>query len=71
MTSILYFLLFIQVLKDTGVFEYTLSEVELWLEQLARLEPNQQETVIPFLERASLRFLHPCLKFQHFFHLSN
>ena len=43
-----------QVLKDTGVFEHTLHELELWLYQLARLEPDQQDTVIQFLERASL-----------------
>ncbi|XP_013868182.1 nucleolar pre-ribosomal-associated protein 1 [Austrofundulus limnaeus] len=49
--------LILKVLKDTGVFEYTLSEVELWLEQLARLEPNQQETVIPFLERILIKLV--------------
>lgn len=36
------------------MFEHTWTELELWLEQLARLEPNQQETVIQFLERVSL-----------------
>uniref|UniRef100_A0A3Q3F5A3 URB1 ribosome biogenesis homolog n=1 Tax=Kryptolebias marmoratus TaxID=37003 RepID=A0A3Q3F5A3_KRYMA len=45
------------VLKDTGVFEYTLPELELWLEQLARLEPNQQETVIQFLERVLVKLV--------------
>uniref|UniRef100_A0A3Q2ZY75 URB1 ribosome biogenesis homolog n=1 Tax=Kryptolebias marmoratus TaxID=37003 RepID=A0A3Q2ZY75_KRYMA len=54
---VLCFLLFIQVLKDTGVFEYTLPELELWLEQLARLEPNQQETVIQFLERVLVKLV--------------
>lgn len=38
------------------MFEHTWTELELWLEQLARLEPNQQETVIQFLERVSLPF---------------
>lgn len=28
-------------------------ELEIWLNQLARVEPNQQETVIQFLERVS------------------
>lgn len=49
----LYLLTRIQVLKDSGVFEYTWSELELWLDQLARVDPNQQETVIQFLERVS------------------
>ncbi len=53
MTAVLYFLPCIQVLKDSGVFEYTWTELELWLDQLARVEPNQQETVIQFLERVS------------------
>ncbi|XP_017271944.1 nucleolar pre-ribosomal-associated protein 1 [Kryptolebias marmoratus] len=49
--------LVLKVLKDTGVFEYTLPELELWLEQLARLEPNQQETVIQFLERVLVKLV--------------
>lgn len=49
----LYLLTRIQVLKDSGVFEYTWTELELWLDQLARVDPNQQETVIQFLERVS------------------
>ncbi|KAM6988691.1 nucleolar pre-ribosomal-associated protein 1 isoform 2-T2 [Tautogolabrus adspersus] len=44
-------MLVLKVLKDSGVFEYTYSELELWLDQLARVESNQQETVIQFLER--------------------
>lgn len=28
-------------------------ELEIWLNQLARVDPNQQETVIQFLERVS------------------
>lgn len=46
-----YFLPCIQVLKDSGVFEYNWTELELWLDQLARVEPDQQEIVIHFLER--------------------
>ncbi|XP_037534219.1 nucleolar pre-ribosomal-associated protein 1 [Nematolebias whitei] len=49
--------LVLKVLKDTGVFEYTLSEVELWLEQLARLEPTHQETVVQFLERVLIKLV--------------
>lgn len=48
------FFLKIQVLKDSGVFEYTWAELELWLDQLARVEPDQQETVIQFLEKVRL-----------------
>lgn len=42
-----------QVLKDSGVFEYTWAELELWLNQLARVEPSQQDAVIHFLERVN------------------
>ncbi|XP_029923746.1 nucleolar pre-ribosomal-associated protein 1 isoform X2 [Myripristis murdjan] len=44
-------MLVLKVLKDSGAFEYTWAELELWLNHLARLEPSQQETVIQFLER--------------------
>uniref|UniRef100_A0A7N8Y9U1 URB1 ribosome biogenesis homolog n=1 Tax=Mastacembelus armatus TaxID=205130 RepID=A0A7N8Y9U1_9TELE len=50
-------MLILKVLKDTGVFEYTWTELELWLNQLARIEPNQQETVIQFLERVLVKLL--------------
>uniref|UniRef100_A0A3Q4G050 URB1 ribosome biogenesis homolog n=1 Tax=Neolamprologus brichardi TaxID=32507 RepID=A0A3Q4G050_NEOBR len=50
-------MLVLKVLKDTGVFEHTWTELELWLEQLARLEPNQQETVIQFLERVLVKLV--------------
>uniref|UniRef100_A0A8C8C842 Nucleolar pre-ribosomal-associated protein 1 n=1 Tax=Oncorhynchus tshawytscha TaxID=74940 RepID=A0A8C8C842_ONCTS len=43
--------LVVKVLKDSGVFEYTWSELELWLEHLDRLQTDQQDTVIHFLER--------------------
>uniref|UniRef100_A0A8C7M8L1 URB1 ribosome biogenesis homolog n=1 Tax=Oncorhynchus kisutch TaxID=8019 RepID=A0A8C7M8L1_ONCKI len=36
---------------DSGVFEYTWSELELWLKHLDRLQTDQQDTVIHFLER--------------------
>uniref|UniRef100_A0A8C2ZS25 URB1 ribosome biogenesis homolog n=1 Tax=Cyclopterus lumpus TaxID=8103 RepID=A0A8C2ZS25_CYCLU len=44
-------MLVLKVLKDSGVFEYTWTELELWLDQLAKIEAQQQETVIQFLER--------------------
>uniref|UniRef100_A0A668T7V7 URB1 ribosome biogenesis homolog n=1 Tax=Oreochromis aureus TaxID=47969 RepID=A0A668T7V7_OREAU len=50
-------MLVLKVLKDTGVFEHTWTELELWLEQLARLEPSQQETVIQFLERVLVKLV--------------
>ncbi|KAM8769351.1 nucleolar pre-ribosomal-associated protein 1 isoform 2-T2 [Acanthopagrus schlegelii] len=50
-------MLVLKVLKDSGVFEYTWTELELWLDQLARVEPNQQETVILFLERVLVKLV--------------
>ncbi|XP_071780840.2 nucleolar pre-ribosomal-associated protein 1 [Centroberyx gerrardi] len=50
-------MLVLKVLKDSGVFEYTWTELELWLNHLAGLEPNQQETVILFLERVLVRLV--------------
>uniref|UniRef100_A0A3P8W600 URB1 ribosome biogenesis homolog n=1 Tax=Cynoglossus semilaevis TaxID=244447 RepID=A0A3P8W600_CYNSE len=44
-------MLVLKVLKDSGVFEYTWTELELWLAQLLKVAPDQQETVIRFLER--------------------
>uniref|UniRef100_A0A8C4IF92 Nucleolar pre-ribosomal-associated protein 1 n=1 Tax=Dicentrarchus labrax TaxID=13489 RepID=A0A8C4IF92_DICLA len=50
-------MLVLKVLKDSGVFEYTWTELELWLDQLARVEANQQETVIQFLERVLVKLV--------------
>ncbi|CAG6000164.1 unnamed protein product [Menidia menidia] len=50
--------LVLKVLNDTGVFEHSLSELQLWLHQLARLEPNQQEAVIQFLERVLVKMVY-------------
>uniref|UniRef100_A0A3P8SU82 URB1 ribosome biogenesis homolog n=1 Tax=Amphiprion percula TaxID=161767 RepID=A0A3P8SU82_AMPPE len=44
-----------KVLRDTGVFEHTWTELELWLDHLIRLEPNQQETCIQFLEKVLVK----------------
>ncbi|KAM9358652.1 nucleolar pre-ribosomal-associated protein 1 [Symphorus nematophorus] len=49
--------LVLKVLRDSGVFEYTWAELELWLDQLARVEPNQQEMVIQFLERVLVKLV--------------
>ncbi|KAA0701697.1 Nucleolar pre-ribosomal-associated protein 1 [Triplophysa tibetana] len=45
----------IQVLRDSGVFEHTSKELDLWLDHLVRLDPSQQETVIRFLDHALVR----------------
>ncbi|XP_040902942.1 nucleolar pre-ribosomal-associated protein 1 [Toxotes jaculatrix] len=50
-------MLILKVLKDSGVFEYTWTELELWLDQLARVEANQQDTVIQFLERVLVKLV--------------
>ncbi|GAA6232726.1 nucleolar pre-ribosomal-associated protein 1 [Lates japonicus] len=50
-------MLLLKVLKDSGVFEYTWNELELWLDQLVRAEPNCQETVIQFLERVLVKLV--------------
>uniref|UniRef100_A0A4W6E3K8 URB1 ribosome biogenesis homolog n=1 Tax=Lates calcarifer TaxID=8187 RepID=A0A4W6E3K8_LATCA len=50
-------MLVLKVLKDSGVFEYTWNELELWLDQLARAEPNYQDTVIQFLERVLVKLV--------------
>ncbi|MEQ2292050.1 hypothetical protein AMECASPLE_019180 [Ameca splendens] len=49
--------LVLKVLRDTGVFEYTFTELDLWLDQLARIKPDQQETVIHFLERVLVKLV--------------
>nr|XP_019585736.1 PREDICTED: nucleolar pre-ribosomal-associated protein 1 [Rhinolophus sinicus] len=47
-------LLIIKILRDTGVFEYTWKELELWLEHLDNTVEEEKETVIQFLERVLL-----------------
>uniref|UniRef100_A0A3B5L8H4 Uncharacterized protein n=1 Tax=Xiphophorus couchianus TaxID=32473 RepID=A0A3B5L8H4_9TELE len=49
--------LILKVLRDTGVFEYTFTEFNLWLDQLARIKSNQQDTVIQFLERVLVKLV--------------
>ncbi|KAM3616229.1 uncharacterized protein V6R79_014656 [Siganus canaliculatus] len=50
-------MLVLKVLKDSGVFEYTGTELELWLDQLAKVETSKQEAVIQFLERALVKLV--------------
>ncbi|KAM5335146.1 nucleolar pre-ribosomal-associated protein 1 isoform 2-T2 [Glossophaga mutica] len=47
-------LLIIKILRDTGVFEHTWKELELWLEHLEDPADDGQEAVIRFLERVLL-----------------
>ncbi|XP_013359577.1 PREDICTED: nucleolar pre-ribosomal-associated protein 1 isoform X2 [Chinchilla lanigera] len=47
-------LLIMKILQDTGVFEYTWKELELWLEHLDHTSEDSRETVIQFLERVLL-----------------
>ncbi|KAM4590476.1 nucleolar pre-ribosomal-associated protein 1 [Fundulus diaphanus] len=49
--------LVLKVLRDTGVLEYTFTELDLWLDQLARIKPDQQEAVIHFLERVLVKLV--------------
>lgn len=42
-----------QILRDTGVFEHTWRELELWLEHLHHPEEHRREAVLQFLERVS------------------
>ncbi|MGH0140642.1 UNVERIFIED_CONTAM: hypothetical protein FKN15_037365 [Acipenser sinensis] len=48
-------LLILKVLRDSGVFEYTWKELELWLKHLVLLPESEQERVILFLERVLIR----------------
>lgn len=48
-------MLVLKVLRDTGVFEHTWKELELWLDHLTLLGPSQQETVIQFLDHVLTR----------------
>ncbi|KAB1283048.1 Nucleolar pre-ribosomal-associated protein 1 [Camelus dromedarius] len=43
-----------QILRDTGVFEHTWKELELWLEHLDDTAEERKEAVIQFLERVLL-----------------
>ncbi|XP_069046292.1 nucleolar pre-ribosomal-associated protein 1 [Lepisosteus oculatus] len=50
-------MLVVKVLKDSGVFEYTWQELELWLDHLALVQQSEQETVIQFLERVLVKLV--------------
>ncbi|CAK6442115.1 unnamed protein product [Pipistrellus nathusii] len=46
--------LIVKILRDTGVFEHTWRELELWLEHLHHPEEHRREAVLQFLERVLL-----------------
>lgn len=41
----------LQILRDSGVFDYTWRELEIWLRCLDKVEEASQETVIQLLEQ--------------------
>ncbi|KAM5180794.1 nucleolar pre-ribosomal-associated protein 1 [Mantella aurantiaca] len=50
-------LLIIKILRDSGVFEYTWRELELWLRCLDKVEENSKEAVVQFLEQALVKLV--------------
>ncbi|XP_051962696.1 nucleolar pre-ribosomal-associated protein 1 isoform X2 [Xyrauchen texanus] len=48
-------MLVLKVLRDSGVFEHTWKELELWLDHLTHLDQLQQETVIHFLDHVLMK----------------
>ncbi|KAL2096575.1 hypothetical protein ACEWY4_008723 [Coilia grayii] len=50
-------MLVLKVLKDSGVFEHTWRELELWLDHVACLDPAHQEPVIQLLDRVLVKLL--------------
>ncbi|KAH0624869.1 hypothetical protein JD844_032735 [Phrynosoma platyrhinos] len=49
--------LIIKVLRDSGVFEYTWKELELWLEHLDDTIESKKEAVIQFLEKILVKLV--------------
>ncbi|XP_051781694.1 nucleolar pre-ribosomal-associated protein 1 isoform X2 [Erpetoichthys calabaricus] len=49
--------LIIKVLKETGVFEHTWKELEIWLKHLLIISEAEQETVVQFLERILVKLV--------------
>ncbi|XP_067849273.1 nucleolar pre-ribosomal-associated protein 1 isoform X2 [Heptranchias perlo] len=49
--------LILKVLKDSGIFEYTWKELELWLKGLQSVSELEQESVILFLERVLIKLI--------------
>ncbi|XP_078416304.1 nucleolar pre-ribosomal-associated protein 1 isoform X1 [Cetorhinus maximus] len=49
--------LIIKVLRESGIFEYTWKELEMWMEGLWSVSESEQESVILFLERALTKLI--------------
>ncbi|XP_069744854.1 nucleolar pre-ribosomal-associated protein 1 isoform X2 [Narcine bancroftii] len=49
--------LIIKILKDTGIFEYTWNELELWMKGLYSVLESERETVILFLELVLIKLI--------------
>ncbi|XP_069801892.1 nucleolar pre-ribosomal-associated protein 1 [Dendropsophus ebraccatus] len=50
-------LLVIKILRDSGVFEHTWTELEMWLRRLDKVPESSQEALIHFLEQALVRVI--------------
>ncbi|OCT93833.1 hypothetical protein XELAEV_18011503mg [Xenopus laevis] len=50
-------LLIIKVLRDSGVFEYTWNELDLWLRNLDKVTEDSKEAVIQFLEQVLVKLV--------------
>ncbi|XP_059824654.1 nucleolar pre-ribosomal-associated protein 1 [Hypanus sabinus] len=49
--------LIIKLLRDSGIFEYTWNELELWMKGLHSVSQSEQEIVILFLERVLIKLI--------------
>ncbi|XP_071994741.1 nucleolar pre-ribosomal-associated protein 1 isoform X2 [Engystomops pustulosus] len=49
--------LIIKILRESGVFEHTWSELEMWLRRLDKVPESSQEGVIRFLEQALVKVI--------------
>ncbi|KAM4047236.1 nucleolar pre-ribosomal-associated protein 1 isoform 2-T2 [Anomaloglossus baeobatrachus] len=50
-------MLVIKILRDSGVFEHTWAELEIWLRRLDKVQQGSQEAVIHFLEQALVKVI--------------
>ncbi|XP_056415470.1 nucleolar pre-ribosomal-associated protein 1 isoform X2 [Hyla sarda] len=50
-------LLVIKILRDSGVFDHTWTELEMWLRRLDKVPESSQEVVISFLEQALVKVI--------------
>ncbi|CAJ0930084.1 unnamed protein product, partial [Ranitomeya imitator] len=50
-------MLVLKILRDSGVFEHTWTELEMWLRRLDKVQESSQEGVIHFLEQALVKVI--------------